>query len=56
MMIGAFANAALAAAVPYYVGLAFNAITEGQGIEAVVPFAFAIVGSQLLRGGLAVDA
>ncbi len=52
MMIGAFSNAALAAAVPYYVGLAFDAVTEGQAIEALVPFALAIVGSQLLRAGL----
>ena len=52
MMIGAFSNAALAAAVPYYVGQAFNAITEGQGLELVLSMALAIVGSQLLRAGL----
>ncbi len=52
MMIGAFCNAALAAAVPYYVGQAFNAITEAQGLEVVLSMAFAIVGSQLLRAGL----
>ena len=52
MMIGAFANAALAAAVPYYVGVAFNAISEGRGLDAVLPMAFAIIGSQLLRAGL----
>ncbi len=52
MMIGAFANAALAAAVPYYVGVAFNAISEGQGLDAVLPMSFAIIGSQLLRAGL----
>ncbi len=52
MIIGAFSNAALAMAVPYYIGLAFNAITEGQGIDAVVPAALAIIGSQILRGAL----
>ena len=56
MIIGAFSNAALAMAVPYYVGQAFNAITAGQGLEAVGTMALAIIGSQLLRGGLAVDA
>ncbi len=52
MVAGAFCNAALATAVPYYVGIAFNAITGGQGLAAVLPMAFAIIGSQLLRGGL----
>src|SRR5215211_4474423 len=52
MIIGAFSNAALATAVPYYIGLAFNNIVAGQGIEAVVPFVWAIIGSQCLRGAL----
>jgi ATP-binding cassette subfamily B protein len=52
MIIGAFSNAALAAAVPYYIGLAFNGITQGKGIEAVTFTVFAIIGSQLLRGTL----
>ena len=52
MIIGAFSNAALATAVPYYIGLAFNAIIAGQAIDAVVPFVLAIVGSQCLRGAL----
>ncbi len=52
MIIGAFANAALAAAVPYYIGVAFNAISEGQGLDAVLPMSIAIIGSQLLRAGL----
>ena len=52
MIIGAFSNAALATAVPYYIGLAFNDIIAGQGIEAVTPLVFAIIGSQLLRGAL----
>src|SRR3978361_685062 len=52
MIIGAFSNAALATAVAYYIGLGFNDIIAGQGIEAIVPLVFAIVGSQLLRGAL----
>ncbi len=52
MVIGAFSNAALATAVPYYIGVAFNDVVAGQGLEAVLPMSFAIVGSQLLRGGL----
>ncbi|MEO8394939.1 MAG: ABC transporter ATP-binding protein, partial [Chloroflexota bacterium] len=52
MLIGAFSNAALATAVPYYIGLAFNAIVVGQGMEAIIPLVFAVIGSQLLRGAL----
>src|SRR5215475_13293803 len=52
MVIGAFSNAALATAVPYYIGIAFNDIVAGQGLEAVLPMALAIVASQLLSGGL----
>src|SRR5579871_1796994 len=52
MVFGAFCNAALATAVPYYIGIAFTDVVAGQGISAVWPMALAIVGSQLLRGGL----
>ncbi|MEP7291471.1 MAG: ABC transporter ATP-binding protein [Chloroflexota bacterium] len=52
MIIGAFSNAALATAVPYYVGLAFNSITQGQSLDAVRDMSFAIVASQLLRACL----
>ena len=52
MIVGAFSNAALATAVPYYVGLAFNAIIAGQQLDAILQFSFAIIGSQLLRAGL----
>ena len=52
MIIGAFSNAALATAVPYYIGLGFNAIIAGQGLAAIVPLVFSIIGSQLLRGAL----
>jgi ATP-binding cassette subfamily B protein len=52
MIVGAFANAALAAAVPYFIGQAFNAVSRGEGLGAVVQFALAIIASQLLRAGL----
>ncbi len=52
MIIGAFSNAWLAAAVPFYIGEAFNAINEGRGIEAVGSAALAIIASQIIRGTL----
>jgi ATP-binding cassette subfamily B protein len=53
MFIGAFGNAALAAAVPILIGSAFNAILESPPrITALAPAALVIVGSQLLRGVL----
>ncbi|MCS7070886.1 MAG: ABC transporter ATP-binding protein/permease, partial [Anaerolinea sp.] len=52
MIIGAFSNAALAAAVPYFIGLAVNAIRAGEGLEAAGRAGLAIIASQLLRAGL----
>lgn len=52
MVIGAFSNAALAAAVPYFIGLAFNAVINQQGMDIVLRYVFAIIASQLLRGVL----
>ncbi|MBI5670381.1 MAG: ABC transporter ATP-binding protein [Chloroflexi bacterium] len=52
MVIGAFSNAALAGAVPVFIGQAFNAVIAGQGSEAIISMALAIVASQLLRAGL----
>ncbi len=52
MVAGAFSNAALAAAVPYFIGQAFNAIQVGQPLESIIPFSLAIVASQGLRAGL----
>jgi ATP-binding cassette, subfamily B, bacterial len=52
MVIGAFSNAALAAAVPYFIGLAFNAVIASEDMSVVLNVTFAIVGSQLLRGAL----
>ncbi|MFN8564252.1 MAG: ABC transporter ATP-binding protein [Anaerolineae bacterium] len=52
MVIGAFSNAALAMVVPYYIGEAFNAITQGAGLEAVGSASLAIIASQIIRGML----
>lgn len=52
MVIGAFANAALAAVTPALIGRAYNAIVEGDGLPAVGSIALAIIAAQLLRGGL----
>ncbi len=52
MIIGAFSNAALASAVPYFVGLAFNAVTNGESFDVVSSAALAVIASQLLRAGL----
>lgn len=52
MIFGAFCNAALATLMPYYVGLAFNAIVDGEGLEVIFNLAVAIIASQLLRSGL----
>jgi ATP-binding cassette subfamily B protein len=52
MIIGAFSNAALASAVSYYIGQAYNALTNGAGIEAVGAMALAIIFSQLVRACL----
>lgn len=52
MIIGAFSNAAFASAIPYYVGQAYNALTNGQGLEAVGALALSIILSQLLRASL----
>ncbi|MFW5696689.1 MAG: ABC transporter ATP-binding protein [Phototrophicaceae bacterium] len=54
LVIGAFSNAALAAAVPYFIGESFNALVDadGRGLELVGLMALAIVGSQVLRGVL----
>jgi ATP-binding cassette subfamily B protein len=56
LMVGAFSNAALAAAVPYFIGVAFNAISQNEdrdaAMQVVVMMALAIIGSQLLRAVL----
>jgi ATP-binding cassette subfamily B protein len=54
MMFGAFSNAALATAVPYFIGQAFNTLQGGEpdALGVVGNMAIAIVLSQLLRAGL----
>ncbi len=52
MIIGAFANAALAALVPWLIGQAFNAVSEGNSLDVVVQLALLIIVSQLLRACL----
>jgi len=51
LMIGAFGNAALAAAVPVLIGDAFNAVLESPpNLTRLSEIALLLVGSQLLRG------
>jgi len=60
LIIGAFSNAALASAVPFYVGQAFNEIqrfTQGQiaeqeALNFALLMVLAIIGSQALRAAL----
>ena len=52
MIIGAFSNAALASAIPYYIGQAFNALTAGQELEVIGSLSLAIIFSQIVRASL----
>jgi len=53
LFIGAFGNAALAAAVPMLVGRAFNAVVASPPqTRALLTVALWIAGTQVLRGGL----
>lgn len=55
LIIGAFSNAALASAVPYYIGEAFNALQENpieETLEFVLLMVGAIILSQMLRAVL----
>jgi len=53
MSIGAFGNAALAAAVPVLIGDAFNLIAENpEQLQGLLRIAFVIAGTQALRGVL----
>ena len=52
MIVGAFSNAALASAVPYFSGRAVEGVIDSQNLTLVWQMALAIVGSQFLRGGL----
>ncbi len=52
MIFGAFTNAALAAAVPYLIGEAFNAVNAGDSLTVVATISLLIIVSQLLRASL----
>lgn len=53
LIIGAFSNAALASAVPYFIGEAFDAIrTNPEPLAVALTMALAIIGSQMLRAVL----
>jgi ATP-binding cassette subfamily B protein len=52
MVFGAFANGALASLVPYLLGVAFNAILNGNDLQIAGRMAFWIVVSQVTRGAL----
>lgn len=55
MLVGAFSNAALASALPYYMGLSFNALNADitQAVMGVIGgYALAIIISQLIRSVL----
>ncbi len=52
MIIGAFSNAALAAAVPYFIGVAFNAVIAGDQGDVVLNATIGVILSQTLRGAL----
>jgi ATP-binding cassette, subfamily B, bacterial len=54
LVLGAFSNAMLAAAIPYFVGESFNAIAQpdGGGLAAVGNAVLALIASQVLRAGL----
>lgn len=52
MFLGAFGNAALAAAAPVLIGIAFNALLESGDMETIAMAALGIVGTQLLRAVL----
>ncbi len=54
MVLGAFSNAAFAAIVPYFIGLAFTAIGTHADMSVVPGLVAAIVGSQLARAVLQV--
>ena len=52
MILGGFSNAALAAAVPYFIGVAFNAVIAGNQPDIIVRATIGVILSQFLRGCL----
>jgi ATP-binding cassette subfamily B protein len=52
MVLGAFSNAAFAAAVPYFIGVAFNAVIAGNQPDVIIHATLGVVISQFMRGCL----
>ena len=54
LTLGAFGNAMLASAIPYFIGQGFDAISEEgeQAIQAIIVICFTIIGTQVLRSGV----
>ena len=52
MIIGGFSNAALAAAAPYFIGVAVNAVIAGNQVDVIVQATIGVVLSQFFRGVL----
>jgi ATP-binding cassette, subfamily B, bacterial len=52
MIVGAFANAALAALVPWLIGQAFNAVSANEPMTVIAALSVGIIISQLLRASL----
>ncbi len=52
MIVGGFSNAALAAAVPYFIGVAFNAVIAGNQPDVIVHATIGVILSQFFRGVL----
>jgi ATP-binding cassette subfamily B protein len=52
MVVGAFSNASFAAAVPYFIGVAFNAVIAGNQQDVIIHATLGVVISQAMRGCL----
>ena len=52
MILGGFSNAAFAAAVPYFIGVAFNAVIAGNQQDVIIHATLGVVISQFMRGCL----
>jgi ATP-binding cassette subfamily B protein len=52
ILFGAFSNAGLASVMPYLLGEAVNAIEQNQDLHRAGMLALAVIGTQLVRGGL----
>lgn len=52
MIVGAFSNAALAVAVPYYAGVSLNAVIAGNQPDVILNATLGLILSQFIRGCL----